>query len=253
MNIQVEGCQILLYLGDNLYIAKAPIENLREQDVNARVMNKAMFEQLTSNIAKRQQLEQLPYVVHTKDIPLLITSGHHRIRAARAAGIREVYFILDLSDLTKDQIRAKQLAHNSLSGYDNPEILLRMFNEIEDIDSKIQAFIDPSLVELQIVSEPLIDSGSDIEFHHVALYFLPHEQEKFESMIKQLPDDVNTVYVTNEEDFVQFKKLMNDLKQVHNIHSIGRGLVKMMELAQRTLEEEKNPQEKDSKVNNPEE
>ena len=99
-------------LGSGLIIARVKVADVREQDINARIMKPEMMKQLTDNIRKRGQLESLPYCALTDKIEII--SGHHRFRAAREAGMKEVIVILDISGLNRSQIAAKQIPHNAI-------------------------------------------------------------------------------------------------------------------------------------------
>lgn len=79
MEDKYEKC---LELGNGLEIWKVNIEDLKEQDVNARYMKAEMFERLTENIKGDGRLESLPFCALT-DKGIEIVSGHHRIRAVR--------------------------------------------------------------------------------------------------------------------------------------------------------------------------
>src|SRR6266699_1322539 len=52
-------------------------------------------------------------------IRFLYISGHHRTRAATAAGLSELFVLVDVTGLSRSQIAAKQLAHNAIEGQDN--------------------------------------------------------------------------------------------------------------------------------------
>lgn len=82
---QIEGCEVIYDMGSGLVIAKVPLDKVKEQDINARIMKNEMQDQLTANIKKRGQLESLPLFVLV-DGKLEIISGHHRVKSARAAG-----------------------------------------------------------------------------------------------------------------------------------------------------------------------
>ena len=114
---QSKGYEVIYDMGSGLVIAKVQIDQVKEQDINARIMKNEMQDQLTANIKKRGQLESLPFLVLVNG-KLEIVSGHHRIKSARAAGLKELIVILDVSGLTRSQIVAKQLAHNAISGFD---------------------------------------------------------------------------------------------------------------------------------------
>lgn len=134
--------QILSELGNNLKIVRVDInKELKEQDLNAQIMSKAAFSQLVENVKKRGGLESLPYCV-LKDGKIEIVSGHHRVRACRAAGIVEIPILLDESNLTRSQIIAKQLAHNSIVGTSDKDILKQLYEEMDNIDDKLESFIN---------------------------------------------------------------------------------------------------------------
>lgn len=84
---QIEGCEVIYDMGSGLVIAKVPLDKVKEQDINARIMKNEMQDQLTANIKKRGQLESLPLFVLV-DGKLEIISGHHRVKSARAAEMK---------------------------------------------------------------------------------------------------------------------------------------------------------------------
>lgn len=86
---QIEGCEVIYDMGSGLVIAKVPLDKVKEQDINARIMKNEMQDQLTANIKKRGQLESLPLFVLV-DGKLEIISGHHRVKSARAAEMKEI-------------------------------------------------------------------------------------------------------------------------------------------------------------------
>ena len=58
--------QRILELGNGLELWKVHPSTLREQDVNARSMPKAMFERLSQTIARDKRLESLPLCAKTE-------------------------------------------------------------------------------------------------------------------------------------------------------------------------------------------
>ena len=133
---QGKGYEVIYEMGSGLVIAKVGIDRVKEQDLNARVMKNEMQDQLTANIAKRGQLESLPFLVQTENA-LEIISGHHRIKSARAAGLKEFIAIVDESGLSRSQIAAKQLAHNAISGFDDDSTLKEIIKMITDVDREL--------------------------------------------------------------------------------------------------------------------
>ena len=81
--------EIIYDMGTELYIAKVQLADLKEQDINARIMKNEMQDQLTANIKNRGQLESLPLIALMGE-KLEIISGHHRVKSAREAGLKEM-------------------------------------------------------------------------------------------------------------------------------------------------------------------
>ena len=134
-------------LGEGLEIWKVLLADIHEQDVNARAMSQQAFLQLTETIKKTKRLESLPLCV-LKDSRIEVVSGHHRTRAARKAQMKEIWILIDVTDMPRDFIVAKQLAHNSIQGEDNPDLLAKLFGEIGDSEARIEAFIETDMAIL---------------------------------------------------------------------------------------------------------
>ena len=143
---QIEGCEVIYDMGSGLVIAKVPLDKVKEQDINARIMKNEMQEQLTANIKKRGQLESLPLFVLV-DGKLEIISGHHRVKSARAAEMKEIIAIVDVSGLSRSKIAANQLAHNAISGFDDDSTLREIVKMIDDVDDMIESFVGKEIME----------------------------------------------------------------------------------------------------------
>lgn len=66
---QIEGCEVIYDMGSGLVIAKVPLDKVKEQDINARIMKNEMQDQLTANIKKRGQLESLAKLFGSNAVP----------------------------------------------------------------------------------------------------------------------------------------------------------------------------------------
>ena len=172
----------VLDLGNGMSIWKVHLDALREQDKNARVMPLEKFERLTANIGGDKRLESLPLVTPKKnqaDNPeFLIISGHHRIRAARSAQMEFIYVLSIDEELTHSQIRAKQLAHNALAGYDNPEVLAELYNEIDDVSEKLASGVTDSDIELEAPTVSSDDIDVNFNFEIINILFLPKQVKR---------------------------------------------------------------------------
>ena len=178
--------KVIADMGSGLLIVKGSIDFLREQDVNARIMRDQMQDQLTANIAKRGQLESLPYVALIKN-ELKIISGHHRIKSARAAGIKEIFYILDVSGLSRSQEASKQLAHNAINGFDDQSTLKEIAKMISDVDDMLESYIGKDvLAEPSAEFDKLMSPSVQFDFKTIVFAFLPYQLANLELLVKHL-------------------------------------------------------------------
>jgi hypothetical protein len=221
----------LLDLESGLKIAKIGLGALIEQDLNARVMSREKFNnQLTNNIKNRGTLESLPYCAKTEK-GIEIISGHHRIRAARQAHLPYTFVLLDTNNLTRDEITAKQLAHNSINGVDDKEILAQLFKSITDLNAQIESAIDPKDIEIKLpdkIEMPEIDIGMD--FKHISFFFLPSQLQDFKEVIESVAGDEVMVGVSDYAQFQAFKEAVNKAQKIEDIRSVGTALARMCEI-----------------------
>lgn len=216
-------------LEGGIEIRRLAPNDLIEQDINARYMTTQMFDRLTTTIKRDNRLETLPYCAATEK-GVEIISGHHRVRAARAAGIDAIYVLVDTTGLTHDQIRAKQLSNNAIGGRDNEELLRQLYAEIQDAESKLEAFIDLSLDELDIAEVPIENVQVDLNTRSVLLTFLPSEQRYVERILDSLvaPDDA--LYLAERERYEPFVALLRKTQKLYDIRAVGTALARMAEI-----------------------
>jgi hypothetical protein len=212
----------LLDLGNGMSIAKAAIGELKEQDLNARVMDHGMFAQLVANVRKRNSFESLPYCAFPAGAEEIeIISGHHRVQAYAAAGYKEVVFLLDESGLTRSQITAKQLAHNAIAGYDDQQVLQRLLDSISDVDDLLEM---PKL-------EPIAFPDVSIEYRTLSFAFLPHQLENFELLLDSLTGRQEMIAVAPMELYDAFVKAVSRFSRVKRIGRAATAVALLTEIA----------------------
>ncbi len=212
--------------------------DLKEQDVNANVMPPEMFNALVRNIDRTGALESVPLTAcRPGSEKIEIVSGHHRKRAAVQAG-QEWGLHLHYKELTADEIRAKQLAHNSIQGNSDPEIVLAIFNSIDDLDARMETYINPS--ELA-VPEPMQFQMVDLDIlEHsktVTLIFLPTQADKFDKAIKLLAGEEDAVYVANAEVFDRFRDALASVRKNLEVYSVPTAVAQMAEIVLSAMQE----------------
>jgi len=218
----------LLELGQGLELWKASVDELREQDTNARSMPKEMFQRLTETIGRDKRLESLPFCALT-DKGIEIVSGHHRVRTARAAEVKDIYVLVDVTGLTPSEIAAKQLAHNSIEGTDNKQLVREIYAQIEDAASKLEAFVDSKL-DVTIPKVEIDHLKVEFTFKTVALAFLPRLKERVEAALEFIK-----LYIAAESDFEPFTECVRRISKEYEVRIVADIVAKMAELAQKQM------------------
>ena len=227
---QSKDYEIIYDMGGGLVIAKVGIDKVKEQDINARIMKNEMQDQLTANIAKRGQLESLPFLVE-KDGKLEIISGHHRVKSARAAGLKEIIVIIDVSGLTRSQIAAKQLAHNAISGFDDESTLREIVKMITDVDDMIESFVGKDILEEPLEQyEKMLSPAVQFDFKNVTFTFLPHQVRDMEALIKSLEvASPEIIGVAPYEQCKTFVETLSKYQKFEDIRNVGAAIHSMIE------------------------
>lgn len=237
-SIQIEGCSVIYDMGSGLVIAKVQVDKVKEQDINARVMKNEMQDQLTANILKRGQLESLPFLV-LKDGKLEIVSGHHRIKSARAAGLKEIVVIVDVSGLSRSQIAAKQLAHNAISGFDDDSTLREIVKMITDVDDMIESFVGKDIMEEPLEQyDKMMSPAVQFDFKNITFSFLPHQVEDMNALIKNLevsaPDIIG---VAPYEQCKSFVETLSRYQKFTDIRNVGAAIHSMVQNVNERMDE----------------
>ena len=237
-SVQIEGCSVIYDMGSGLVIAKVQIDKVKEQDINARVMKNEMQDQLTANISKRGQMESLPFLV-LKDGKLEIVSGHHRIKSARAAGLKEIVVIVDVSGLTRSQIAAKQLAHNAISGFDDDSTLREIVKMITDVDDMIESFVGKDIMEEPLEQyEKMLSPAIQFDFKNVTFSFLPHQVQDMDTLIKSLETTASEIIgVAPYEQCKSFVETLSKYQKFTDIRNVGAAIHSMVQNANERMNE----------------
>lgn len=227
---QSKGYEVIYDMGSGLVIAKVQIDRVKEQDINARIMKNEMQDQLTANIKKRGQLESLPFLVLV-DGKLEIVSGHHRIKSARAAGLKELIVILDVSGLTRSQIAAKQLAHNAISGFDDDSTLREIVKMITDVDDMLESFIGKDIMEEPLEQyDKLASPAVHFDFKNITFAFLPYQINDMDILLKNLEHSgADIIGVAAYEQCERFVETLDKYQKFSDIRNVGAAIHSMIE------------------------
>ena len=244
----------LLDLGDGSSLWRVHLDALHEQDKNARVMPLEKFDRLTANIAKDKRLESFPLVTPSTSqggsAEFSIISGHHRVRAARAAGLQFIPVISLDQPLTKDEIISKQLAHNALSGYDNVQILAELYNEMESINEKLASGVAETDFQIEVPSISADDIEVHFDFELLNILFMPKQAQRFDEILGII-DPSAKLYLADKADFDRMKNAIQEISKRDNVRNISAILARMLDIVEEyhtahpyTPPEEKKPEKK---------
>lgn len=224
------GYEVIYDMGSGLVIAKVQIDKVKEQDINARIMKKEMQDQLTANIKSRGQLESLPLLAEVNGV-LEIISGHHRIKSARAAGMKVILAIIDVSGLSRSKIAAKQLAHNAISGFDDQSTLREIVKMLDDVDDMLESFIGKDILEEPLEQyNKLLSPEVQFDFKNITFTFLPHQVKDMEALVKAIGSSApEIVGVAHYEDCQKFIEALNKYQKFSDIRNVGAAVHSMIE------------------------
>lgn len=215
------------------------VNEVIEQDLNAQSMPKPMFDQLVSNMQATGAPESIPLLVRTER-GLEIISGHHRFRAARKAQIKQMLALVYAS-LSRARIHAKQLAHNSIAGSSDPEMVRRIWERIDDVQARFEAFIDPRLFDS--IPPPVSFKPVDVDMLNVAktvlVVFLPSQKLDFDAALEQIlpKTEVDAVYIAHRDIYDGWIAALKRVRADLEIVNVPTALVEMARLAQERLDE----------------
>jgi hypothetical protein len=226
-----------LRLSDDLVIRIVAIGDLREQDTNAQLMQPRHFDRLIENIKQRGQVESLPYVHRPGDEgPYVIISGHHRVRAARQAGLKEMPILVDLREMRRSEIVAKQIAHNELHGEPDKETLARLITEIDDAGDLLSTGLDPDLLPTVDEEAPtLINPHVEYDWRMVTLVFLPEQLAGLDDLVKLIESKTELLGVAERSQFAEFSTAVLNYGRAYNIRSMATTISMLVELAHREI------------------
>lgn len=215
------------------------IADLKEADVNAQVMAPKDFDRLTENIRTRGQMESLPYVAQPPGSDeLRIVSGHHRTRAAGAAGLTRIPILVDTSALTRSQITAKQIAHNQLVGLSDEAIIRELLKELESVDDFLETGLpEEFLPGVATDSPPILMPHADFDWRTMSFVFLPHQLDDFRRLLDTLDGQQEIVAVAPRETFEAFARAVSQFQRIKEIRSAGTAVALLTELALEKIEE----------------
>lgn len=226
---------------DRWIYEKVDVNLIDEAEENANRMTEEVFDALCRNIGI-SGLSSTPSCYKKSTGRFVMISGHHRLRACKKCGYKKIGILYCAEEeLTKDEIIAIQLSHNSLHGEDDKNILKKLFAQIQSVDFKQFAHINMDEIK------PIESNGLDISLmkenytFSVVLYNGSLEDINALLMdIRELSKTSDVVLIADQEPSEEmYLNLRKELKD-KNIKSASIGFAKILELAHRQLKMEEH-------------
>ncbi|MGC0418393.1 ParB N-terminal domain-containing protein [Embleya sp. AB8] len=194
---------------------------LTRLSVNARYMTKEEYDRLVANVKEDGCLTSVPLVYGAGEYDEgreLVLSGNHRCDAAVEAEVFEIDVMLIDDPQEKDQLIARQISHNSISGRDDPATLKQLYDEIEDVDWRAYSGLDDEQLQLLAEVSPEGLSEANLDFATVSLVFLPPELEAAREAFEQARLGQNASWLAARADYEQ---TLDTLASTHAAHKVG--------------------------------
>lgn len=206
---------------------------------NAHYMNKRTFDQLVQNIQRDKNLSSLPFCWRRGD-EYTVLSGNHRVSAAVTAGVPLILVLYTSDDLNRAAQVAIQLSHNAIVGQDNPNQLIELWNEIDDVQLKIYSGLDDLL--LKTLEQPAVIRINEetLRFEELNILFIPSEAARFEEILKRLQPLAKKRLLADVSSFDMFFDALLNLKQATGIINTATAFMFLAELAEKYIAEQES-------------
>lgn len=163
------------------------------------------------------------------------------MRAARAAKLEAIPCLIYAS-LSRARIHAKQLAHNSISGKSDAQVVEKIWKAIDDVAARFEAFIDPRIFDS--VPKPVQFSAPDVDMQALArpvvIAFLSSQRADFDAAVKALMpknDQADTIYLAHKETFDGWRAALQRVREERQIVAIPTAVAEMARLALERLDQ----------------
>lgn len=218
---------------------KVDISLIDEADMNANEMTGEDFAQLCDNIGK-SGLSSVPSCYKKEDGRFVMISGHHRLRACKKLHYKTIGILYCLeSELSKDEIIAIQLSHNSLHGHDNTSILKKLFEQIQSVDFK--QFAHVNIDEISPVSTDGISVFALKENFVFTVILYPDSFDNLDELLGDIREQASksdALILANEKENERLLlQLQTEIGKQYEIKSPSISFAKLLELASERLTE----------------
>lgn len=218
---------------------KVDIALIDEAEMNANEMTGEDFAQLCDNIGK-SGLSSVPSCYKKPNGRFVMISGHHRLRACKKLHYKTIGILYCLeSELSKDEIIAIQLSHNSLHGHDNISVLKKLFEQIKSVDFK--QFAHVNIDEIAPLSSDGINIFALKENFVFSVILYPDSFENLDELYGDIREQASKsdalILANKNKNEKLLLKLQTEIGKQYDIKSPSITFSKLLELAKERLTE----------------
>lgn len=226
----------------NVELREIRFGDCQRQDVNARFMRKEQFDALVANLKRDGVLTSVPLLFQVDDNdPLEIVSGHHRVEAGTVAFGEDAVFtgMVIRDEQSRQEIIARQLSHNAISGEDDPATLKLLYDELQDVDWRMYSGLDDKTLELLQQADLSSLAEANLDFQTVQISFLPPEktaaEQAFEDARALVPAQAR--WIAALDQYLPTLDAIETARGAHGIGNIATALAIILEVFDRHIED----------------
>lgn len=225
---------------DRWTYAKVDVNLIDEAEENANRMTDEDFAALCDNIAM-SGCSSVPCCYRRENGRFVMISGHHRLRACKKLHHKTIGILyVDESDLSRDEIIAIQLSHNSLHGEDDKNILKKLFSQIQSVDFKKFAHIN--MDEIKPISSEGLNLFAMKENYTISIILYNNSVDSINTLIgdiREVSKSSDVVLLADQEPNEEwYLSLIKAIRNEYHIKSTNVAFSKILELAAKQMKGE---------------
>ncbi len=218
-----------------------PIKSLHilSAEENARFMTADQMRRLTDNIKRDKAMTSVVLVYPDfQEKKLIVISGNHRVEASAAAGTKMIPALVIQSHLTVEHRLALQLSHNAVTGQDDPNTLLRIYEALSMEYKSYSGLTDDSFNVLEKLNIDSLAIGTP-QYEEIILQFLPDEKEAFIEHLERLGKaaEKKTYLMAEYDDYLRLFRTIVAVKEFKNVFNSAVAIRELADLAIERLEQ----------------
>lgn len=195
---------------------------IRESNINPQVMKQEDFRRLVKTLKRDGVLTSTVLLFEEAENKYRCISGHHRIKAARIAGIQNIPSMIIYGNVSESVLTRLQLQHNDIHGEPNIELVKQLQGYLNISEKDLVNFIGGDIENLiEEVNVPVF------LYQYVNFCLLPETKEEFHQMIEEVQGVDAENYLIEKEDYLKVKDYLTRAFRA-GFKSPGQALRKML-------------------------